>query len=37
MGFHGTKAQNRKVCGNDSKKNKKNNSYKNSNFILLEN
>ena len=35
MGFHGTKAQNQKVGGNDSKQNKKNNSY--SNFILLEN
>lgn len=35
MGFHGTKAQNRKVCGNDSKQTKKNNSY--SNFTLLKN
>ena len=34
MGFHGTKAQNRKVCGNDSKQNKKNNSY--SNFIVIK-
>ena len=35
MDFHGTKTQNQKVRGTDSKQNKKNNSY--SNFILLEN